>query len=42
MEFTDWMLLKLGVLGILAFFHGVWRGATGRSRSEDPPGRRDK
>ena len=42
MDFIDWMLLKLGVLGVIAFAYNFWRAATGRSDSEDPPGRRDK
>lgn len=30
MEFIDWMWLKLGVVCVLAFFYGIWRGFTGR------------
>lgn len=30
MEFTDWMWLKVAVIGFLAFLYGIWRGFTGR------------
>lgn len=30
MEFTDWMWLKVAVIGALAFIYGIWRGITGR------------
>lgn len=30
MEFTDWMWLKVCVVGALAFLYGIWRGFTGQ------------
>lgn len=30
MEFTDWMWLKVAVIGGLAFLYGIWHGFTGR------------
>jgi hypothetical protein len=30
MEFTDWMLIKAGVLVVCAFIYGLWCGFTGR------------
>lgn len=30
MEFVDWMILKAVVIGVLAFFYGIWRGFTGQ------------
>ena len=30
MEFTDWMWIKVGVVGVLALLYGIWRGFTGQ------------
>ena len=42
MEFTDWMLWKLGGLALIAFLYNFWRAATDRENQEDRQERRDK
>lgn len=42
MEFTDWMLIKLGALAVLAFAYNFWRTATGRKPPKGQQDRRDR
>lgn len=36
MEFTDWMLIKAGVMVALALVYGFWRGITGQPLEQEP------